>query len=60
MPRIKTAPSAVLAPRRPTHYHVILRPYLQRRFAHASLWTFVVCCIVSYLIGNRWFGTAPT
>lgn len=52
MPRIKTAPSAVTAARKPTHYHLILRPVLQRRFARSSLWTFVVCYAFSYLVGG--------
>ena len=56
MPRIKTAPSAVPTARKPVHYHLLLRPVLQRRFARSSLWTFVVCCIVSFLIGDR-YGT---
>jgi hypothetical protein len=54
MPRIKTAPSAVPTARKPVHYHLLLRPILQRRFARSSLWTFVVCCIVSFLIGDRY------
>lgn len=54
MPRIKTAPSAVVAARKPIHYHLLLRPVLQRQFARASLWSFVVCCVVSYLIGDRY------
>ena len=53
MPRIKTTPSAVVAARNPTHYHLILRPVLQRRFARSSLWTFVVCYAISYLMGDR-------
>ena len=52
MPRIKTAPSAVVVARKPTHYHLILRPVLQKRFARSSVWTLVVCYVVSYLIGN--------
>lgn len=56
MPRIKTAPSAVPTARKPIHYHLLLRPVLQRRFARSSLWTFVVCCLVSFLIGDH-YGT---
>lgn len=54
MPRIKTGPSAVAALRKPVHYHMLFRPFLQRRFARTSLWTFVVSSIVSFLIGNRY------
>jgi hypothetical protein len=51
MPRIKTAPSASIPARRPTHYHLLLRPVLQRSFARACSWCFVVCYIVSFLLG---------
>jgi hypothetical protein len=54
MPRIKTAPSVGATVRKPIHYHVVLRPVLQRRFARSSLWTLVVCCVVSYLISDRY------
>jgi hypothetical protein len=57
MPRIKTGPSTVTALRKPVHYHMLFRPFLQRRFARASLWTFVVCCVVSFLIGDRYGNT---
>lgn len=58
MPRIKTAPSAVPVARKPVHYHLLLRPVLQRRFARSSLWTFVVCCVVSYLVGKHYGSTS--
>src|SRR5437773_11653853 len=53
MPRIKTATSTVPTARKPVHFHLLLRPVLQKAFARSSLWTFVVCCAVSYLIGHR-------
>ena len=52
MPRIKTAPSTVVPARRPVHYHLLLRPALQRSFARACAWCFVVSCIVSFLLGR--------
>ena len=54
MPRIKAPPTITPTARKPVHFHVLLRSFLQKRFARCSMWTYFVCYIIAYVIGENY------